>query len=262
MISMSDPLNNLLRKWGEARASNLTKSDADLARRISREVRRQRFFSLPAPRETRLFGNRTSRLALAAAVLLFVLASTSFWLRNRQGMVQPIEVAENRHLPPLPTPSLTLFRSLDALFDHRLAWLADLPHGLEFSLPSADVPGSTTEPVMAVTLVLSTRSGEDSSWKSVWEGTVYTLGNQWTEIDCPDSFVPRLGFWIYPLDPDVLMIDSTLDLRRPTPLPVRSSRIVAPNETVRLMVVDCGTIQYQLCQSVVVLKRSSEAPSS
>ncbi|NOY80983.1 MAG: hypothetical protein GXP31_08255 [Kiritimatiellaeota bacterium] len=261
---MPDPLTNLLRRWGEARSENSEKADTETAERISNELRRRRFLNLPDTPGTASSGRLVMHIAAVAAALLFFLAVAGLWLMNGRKVGRSSRLARTdtgEDLLPEPAlfaPNPTLFREVNALFDRRLAWLADLPRGLEFSLGPAESSVASTARPVAVKFVLLTRSGEGSPWKPVWQGTVYTADDQWTEVRGTTDSVPRLALWVYPLEPGVFMIDSAVDLRRPVGLVVRCSRVVIPGQPVRLVYVDSGAVQYQLYQSVAVLRTSAE----
>lgn len=210
-------------------------------------------------------------------VLLLLSLAGSLWYFNRMTMA-PETLPDTRSIsaahfgsPPtaaagelpasaaLGTDVLAAKRRLltetNALFDNRLAWIADGER--EVSLGVSDEPVSDNGAYLLVRVVVAQRMSPDSPWSTVWYTDVISRNEELVEVTPKQLDGSALALWAYAtLDGEVVIaMDLTLD--RGSPTQSSSTTVLQAGRPTRVSCSTADGVEQCVFQTVMPLNPSA-----
>jgi hypothetical protein len=129
-----------------------------------------------------------------------------------------------------------LLTETNALFDDRLAWIADGEH--EVSLEVREQAAQDDGEFMLVRVVVAQRTSPDSPWSTVWQTDVISRSEALVEVTPTQLDGSTLALWTYRLPDGKVAVDMDLMLDQNTWTQVSSSTVLHAGQPTR---VGCST---------------------
>ncbi len=242
--AMND-LNRLLQDWADRCEPSETKLD-QLQLRV---VEQLTVIRRTPPREQRSAG-WIAVVSVAASLLAAMLV---FWGSRRDTSSRPVDLASE--LPPASDLSARqpLFVELDRMFDGRWRWLSEVNGRVHLQTDeSNDV---STEPGMAMRLVVVRRRPGETKWSVVWEASVLTRGDEWVQL--PDELTGDnvLSVWAHALPDGSVLVESDVALTAPVAVRLSEQQVFeASARPARLWSARRPDGEFQLIQTIARLE--------
>jgi hypothetical protein len=255
-------LDGLLDHWAQGRQA--AKDLAPLRERIDRALADQRSHPIPVSpaspsSRTRLGGLAQSRVvwfALGGAAAVLVMCLSFFVKRDEHEAVvsgpPPFARLDEEEL----AKKARLFRETERLFENRLEWIVETDDRVLLEIEqNAGSSGGSSPTRLAVRVVVARRNAGQTSWTPVWAVDVVTREEQPIRLTPESGRLPagaELFLWVYPVDKDVIAVDSTLSLAGPA-LQSTFSGLQHVGVPTPVCEVERDGTEFQVFQTVAVL---------
>jgi hypothetical protein len=150
-----------------------------------------------------------------------------------------------------------LLREMDRVFDDRLQWVIETDGRvlLEVQNSNGNPKRATAHPAYMVRIVVARQDSHQSPWTPVWAADVVAHQEDLVRLTSESAGMPEgveLALWIYPVDDQVIAVDSDLALTG-LPIELQFSGLQQPGVPLAVHASTEESVQYQVFQTVARL---------
>ncbi len=247
MNEPSDQFDPLLEQWASRREPT-----AERLAKLRGEILRQATGVQPLSSASLNWLTKVGRGA-AAALAVAALLGVSVLVWRGQPVVEPVvaELPQTR----LPQQHLSkLLAEMNALFDERLAWVAETNREVLIGLDDENVKTSSGARI-AVRIVVLQKQPDSDRWQTVWTGDIATRSEARVQVSQHDG--SQLQLWAHVLPDGAVSIDSQF-ARSSTEAPIwTSSAIQQPDIPTQIVSEEHGDGEFRVWQTALLLPEAS-----
>ncbi len=237
-------LDRLLKDWSLRREPSAVELD-QLRTRIAAQ--------LPVAPRTPLPERPSAGWAAVVSVAASLLAAVVLFSSVRRNDASlPVDLA-NESLPASDLAARqSLFVELDRMFDGHWRWLSEVNGRVH--LQTNESNDASTEPGMAVRLVVVQRRPGEANWSIVWEASVLAREDEWVRL--PDELTGdhMLSVWAHALPDGSMLVESDLAITAPVPVRFSEQQVFGTSaRPARLWSARRPDGEFQLIQTIARL---------